>query len=418
MIADRFKGIIFDPKKSKGQYIYDSFGKRNILDMGGFFGSSPIGHNHPDMITPSFIKKMGTIAIHNPSNSDFYTKEMAKFCSIFKIECMKDEFKHLFLISGGALAVENALKAAFDYKMQMEQGLDENELEVVHFTGAFHGRSGYTMSLTNTSPDKIRHFPKFSWPRFDWPTRDLEGPIMDEIEIYFKKNGRKIAAIIAEPIQGEGGDRHMSPEFWRFLRTMANHYNTLLIADEVQTGLSTGKVWGWEHFIEGNKRYESGPDLIAFGKKFQVCGVLGTDRIDKQLKEHVFNTSSRINSTFGSSLTDMARSTKYLEIIRDNNLIGNSVVIGMYLTENLSRLAEGSFIKNVRGKGHVIAFDVPTTGIRNSMIEILLEQAHVLVLASGERSIRIRPKLDFDVQHANIFLGRLEYVMDHYFKYR
>ena len=409
MLVDGYTNMVLDLEKSKGQYMYDSLNNRKILDLGGFFGSSPISHNHEDMNNSQFIEEIGKVALHKPSNSDFYTAEMAKFVDIFKRMCMPEPFKYLFMIDGGASANENSLKTAFDWKKRKNMEIDENELEIIHFKNAFHGRSGFTLSLTNTDPIKYKYFPKFDWKRFPFPTLKYpnyshnyfnnvsrETIIMNKMTNYIKQNNKKIAAIITEPFQGEGGNNFMSDRFWKFLRDICDKYEMLLIADEVQTSLSTGKIWAYEHLGPA-------PDIICFGKKFQVCGIISTGRID-DVKNHVFQLSSRINSTFGANLTDMVRCTKYLEIINKYNYLENVDFIGTYVLQELEKIP---LINNIRGKGLFIAFDLPNTKLRDSLIEKLME-LNVLVLPCGKNSIRLRPKLDIEKHHVNEFIFKLD----------
>lgn len=181
--------------------------------------------------------------------------------------------------------------------------------KIIHFKNAFHGRSGYSLSLTNTDPSKYLYFPLFDWPRFDLPVlkfpldeENIDYVIRKEQEIeeqlinLLSEDGDDIAAIILEPIQGEGGDNHIRPEFWLKLRNLANQYDVLLIADEVQSGIGlTGKMWAYEHFGEGST---ATPDIVCFGKKSQVCGIMCTSRID-EINNNVFKVPSRINSTWG-----------------------------------------------------------------------------------------------------------------------
>jgi L-lysine 6-transaminase len=142
---------------------------------------------------------------------------------------------------------------------------------------------------------------------------ERENKSIREIKQAFINNPDDIAAIIIEPIQGEGGDNHFRPEFLQRLRDIANEEDALLIFDEVQTGVGlTGTMWAHEQL--GVK-----PDILAFGKKMQVCGILATNRVD-EVPDNVFRVSSRINSTWGGSLTDMVRATRYLEIIQEDNI--------------------------------------------------------------------------------------------------
>ena len=405
--------MIFDHKKSKGSFLYDSLSNKKYLDMFSFYASYPISYNHPDICNNEFKKYIGNIAIHNPSNSDVYTIEYANFLSKVNSMCMKDNFNKIFLISGGALAVENALKVAFDWKIKYNEsiGIEYNDThnQVIHFNEAFHGRSGYTLSLTNTDPIKYMNFPMFKeWPRIINPK--IEYPItyrnmddlqfkenmaLSKIEYLLKTQNEKIACIIIEPIQGEGGDNHFRPIFWNELRTLANIYNVLLIADEIQCGVGlTGKMWAYEH-------YGTTPDILVFGKKMQVCGIMCTDRINK------FGPgldSNRINSTWGGNLVDMVRSTKFLEIIDKYNLVNNSAVVGKYILDSFFELQkEYHMITNLRGKGLMIAFDLPNRQIRDELIEVAFKK-QLLLLPCGNKSIRLRPFLDLDIKTANLFL--------------
>ncbi len=353
-------GLVCDLKKSQGMYIYDSKNRVNYLDLFSFFATSPVGMNHPKMTTKEFKEKLGYVAVNKPSNSDVYTVEMAEFVETFSRIGIPEELPNLFLISGGALAVENALKTAFDWKVRknFEKGLKEEKgHKIIHFKQAFHGRTGYTLSMTNTfDPRKTKYFPKFNWPRIINPkitfpindenlkkVQELEQQSIDQINEVIEKEGDDIAGIIIEPIQGEGGDNHFRREFFQELRKIADENDILLIFDEVQTGVGlTGKMWAYEHF-------EVAPDIMAFGKKTQVCGILCSNRI-KKVKNNVFEEASRINSTWGGNLVDMVRFQKYLEIIDEENLIENAEKMGNYFLNKLNNLQDNfkEKISNIR----------------------------------------------------------------------
>ena len=404
ILVDGFD-IIVDLDKSEGSYIYDAKDGRKYLDFFTFFATLPVGLNHPKMITSDFKKKLLRAAINKPSNSDFYTIEMAEFVDTFSRVAVPATLPHLFFISGGALAVENALKTAFDWKVRLnfKKG-KKQELgsKVIHFQQAFHGRSGYTLSLTNTAdPRKTQYFPKFDWPRILNPkivfplegenlekVKQAEQTAINQIKQAIKDNPDDIAAIIIEPIQGEGGDNHFRNEFFHELRTIADENDLLLILDEVQTGLGvTGKMWAYQHFtIE--------PDIVAFGKKMQVCGIMAGKKID-QVESNVFEESSRINSTWGANLVDMVRSQRYLEIIEEENLVENAARVGEYFQNQLNKVQEKyeSLVSNIRGRGLFLAFDLPTAEQRDKFRAEALNQG-MLVLPCGEKSIRFRPSLN------------------------
>lgn len=331
MLVDGYD-IVLDYDKSHGSRLYDRKNKRWFLDFFTFFASAPLGMNHPKMMQPDYIEYLGRKAVNKPSNSDIYTEGMATFVKTFFKVAVPDYFKYSFYVSGGGLAVENALKAAFDWKVKknFKKGYTrELGQQILHFKEAFHGRTGYTMSLTNTDPNKIAYFPKFNWPRvlnpkMTFPQNQdnlekvikLEEESVKQIKQAFVDNKDDIAAIIIEPIQGEGGDNHFRPEFMQKLRQLCDENDALFIMDEVQTGEALSGTF-WCHQQLGVK-----PDIISFGKKMQVCGILAGERLD-EVEDNVFHRSGRINSTWGGNYTDMIRSTKYLEIIEDDNLIEN-----------------------------------------------------------------------------------------------
>ena len=402
MLADGYP-IVVDLEKSHGSYIVDARSGDEYLDFFSYFATNPLGHNHPRVNNPEFKKMMGEIAIHNPSNSDFYTTVMADFVDAFRRLAQPAELPHVFFVAGGTLGVENALKAAFDWKVRknMAKGYEE-ELggRVLHFRHAFHGRSGYTLSMTNTAdPRKTMYYPKFDWPRITNPkcrfpldgenlrhTIQAEQQAVAEIERAADLFGDDIAALIIEPIQGEGGDNHFRGEFMRELRRLADQYEFMLIFDEVQTGVGlTGKMWTYQHF-------DVKPDMVAFGKKMQVCGFMAGERVNEV--DSVFKVSSRINSTWGANLVDMARAQRYLEVIAEENLVENARLRGHYLVERLEDLCRAfpQLISQARGRGLMAAFDLPNTELRDRFLDACYDRK-MIILASGTTSVRFRPAL-------------------------
>jgi L-lysine 6-transaminase len=417
MLADGFN-LVLDLKKSKGCRIYDSRTGTYFLDGFSFFATAPVGCNHPAMTTPEFTKKMGEIAINNPTNSDIYTVEMAEFVDSFARYTMPKHFHHLFFIAGGALAIENGLKTAFDWKIRknLSRGKGEVGRQVIHFTDAFHGRTGYTLSMTNTfNVNKTKYFTKFDWPRIDNPriqfplnadnlrdVKDREQHAIAQIEHAVSKNPDDIAALIIEPIQGEGGDNHFRAEFFQALRKLCDDHEMMFILDEVQTGVGlTGKMWAYQHF-------DFAPDILAFGKKTQVCGIMVSDRVN-EVRENVFNVQSRLNSTWGGNLVDMVRCQKYLEIINEEHLIQNAEVQGKRLLQGLEAIQQKypRKISNARGRGLMCAFDLPTTQQRDTLKENLYKNK-LLVLTCGSVTIRFRPPLTITAEEIDEILAIVE----------
>lgn len=413
ILADGFD-VVFDFEKSHGNWLHDARSGRDYLDLLSFFGSNPIGFNHPKMKDPEFLQTLGRVAQLKPALSDIYSVEFAQAVDTMGRLAFPDGLKHAFFIEGGALAVENTLKTAFDWKVRRNRAKGipgEKGSQVVHFREAFHGRTGYTLSLTNTDPVKTDYFPKFRWPRIDNPKlrfpatpeveREVEGAeerALGQIRQAFENNPDDVAALIIEPIQAEGGDNHFRPQFLKGLESLCRQHDCLFILDEVQTGIGlTGKMWCHEHFgIQ--------PDMMAFGKKTQVCGFLAGPRIDEE-PENVFAVPSRINSTFGGNLTDMVRFARYLEIIHEDRLVENVRTTGAALLRGLEELQKelSGLIRNARGRGLMIAFDLESPELRDKARRRIME-AGVLLLPCGIRSIRFRPSLNLSRAEADAAL--------------
>src|SRR3989441_2741085 len=173
MLPDGYD-IVRDLRKSKGSWVFDAKRGRAVLDFFTNFASCPIGYTPPRLDTPEFREKLADVALNKPANSDIYTTYMAEFVETFSRLAVPSSFtKHMFLIEGGALGIENALKTAFDWKIRknFRKGYEaERGTQIMHLREAFHGRTGYTLSLTNTAdPRKTQYFPKFDWPRIDNP---------------------------------------------------------------------------------------------------------------------------------------------------------------------------------------------------------------------------------------------------------
>jgi len=422
VLADGFD-LTFDMEKSKGVYIYDAKYNRTLLDFFTCFASVPLGYNHPKMVNDEeFKKNLMLAAMTNPSNSDIYTTQYAQFVEMFDKVGIPDYLPHAFFISGGSLAIENALKVAMDWKVQKNFAkgyTKEKGFQVIHFEHAFHGRSGYTLSLTNTQPVKTKWFAKFDWPRVSTPYMNFpysdsnhddllrrEELSIAQIKKAFEDNKDDVCAIIIEPVQSEGGDNHLRKEFMEKLRQLADENEALLIYDEIQTGVGlTGKFWCHEHFGENAR-----PDIIAFGKKMQVCGILASRRVD-EIKNNVFKVSSRINSTWGGSLVDMVRSSKIMEIIAEDNLCDNAAKMGDYLQDQIADIAvKHPAITNVRGKGLLTAFDFPNQAMRDKFIDAGLAH-NVMFLGCGEKSIRFRPALIIGQKHIDEGLEILQKIV-------
>ena len=407
VLLDGFK-VVVDLEKSRGSYLHNAVDNRRLIDLYGFFGSMPVGFNHPYFDDVAVQRDLLRAAKVKIANSDVYSEGYAEFVETFaRIVGLPPLERYLF-IEGGALAVENCLKAAMDWKVRRNTATGrggERGAQILHFRHAFHGRTGYTMSLTNTDPRKTDLFAKFDWPRVSCPSIDFclteskreldvierEKKSEQEIRKFIVERNIDIAAIIIEPIQGEGGDNHFRGEWLKTLRRICDENEVLLIFDEVQCGMgATGRTWCCEHFGVL-------PDLLAFGKKAQVCGVMAGPRLD-EVKDNAFRLSSRLNSTWGGNVTDMVRSTHYLRIIEEEHLVENAAKVGAYFLQQLINLQrEEPMISAARGRGLFLAFDLPDPKTREEFWKGFFDLG-VLTLRSGENSIRFRPPLDITAE--------------------
>jgi L-lysine 6-transaminase len=420
VLADGFR-LVYDTAASHGSWLVDARTGEEYLDLYTFFASAPLGSNPRGLADdPAFLAELGQAAANKPANPDMYTMQYARFVETFARVLGDPALPHLFFVEGGALAVENALKTAFDWKSRRNEAAGRPPglgSKVMHLSRAFHGRSGYTLSLTNTEPGKTARFPKFDWPRIDVPaarfplaahlaeTEEAEARALAQARAAFEANPHDIACFIAEPIQGEGGDNHMRPEFLRAMQDLCHEYDALFVLDEVQTGVGlTGTAWAYQQLgLE--------PDIVAFAKKVQLGGIMAGRRVD-EVAENVFAVSGRINSTWGGGLADMVRSRRLLEIIEREGLIDQAARTGDWLIGELEALGErhASVASNVRGRGLLCALDLPSAADRDTAVRLLREQ-RVIVLPCGERTIRVRPALDVTEEELGFGLAALDRVL-------
>jgi L-lysine 6-transaminase len=420
VLTDGFR-LVYDTAASHGSWLVDALTGDEYLDLYTFFASAPLGSNPRGLADdPAFLAELGQAAVNKPANPDMYTTHYARFVETFARVLGDPALPHLFFVEGGALAVENALKTAFDWKSRRNEAAGRPAglgTKVMHLTRAFHGRSGYTLSLTNTEPGKTARFPKFDWPRIDVPavrfplaaylaeTEQAEARALAQARAAFEANPHDIACFIAEPIQGEGGDNHMRPEFLRAMQDLCRAHDALFVLDEVQTGVGlTGTAWAYQQLgLE--------PDIVAFAKKVQLGGVMAGRRVD-EVAENVFTVSGRINSTWGGGLADMVRSRRLLEIIEREGLIEKAARTGDWLIGELRALGErhAGVVSNVRGRGLMCALDLPSSADRDAAVRLLREQ-RVIVLPCGEHTIRFRSTLDVTEEELGFGLAALDRVL-------
>ncbi|GAA3810888.1 L-lysine 6-transaminase [Streptomyces coacervatus] len=421
VLTDGFK-LVLDPLASRGSWIVDARTSEKFLDLYSFFASAPLGLNAPGIVDdPEFMTLLAQVAANKPANPDMYTTHYAEFVETFARVLGDPALPRLFFVEGGALAVENALKTAFDWKSRRNEAAGRSPglgTKVLHLRKAFHGRSGYTLSLTNTEPNKTARFPQFDWPRIDVPAvrfpldrhlaevEEAERRALGQARQAFEENLHDVACFIAEPIQGEGGDNHMRPEFLQAMQALCHEYDALFVLDEVQTGVGmTGSTWAYQQLgLE--------PDIVAFAKKVQLGGIMAGRRVD-QVPDNVLRVSGRINSTWGGGLVDMVRARRILEIIERDDLVAHAAAVGSWFLAELRALEvrHTPVVSNSRGRGLMSAVDLPDSGVRDEVVRRLRTEEQVIALPCGERSVRFRPALSITQDELGVALRALDRVV-------
>lgn len=384
--------------KSSGSYLVHHQSGDKYLDFNCGFGSLPLGWNHPEL-TDAMKKETENEGlshfVNKPSNSDFYTDKYFAFIDKFKSKVVPKEYDYQFFGGDGAWAVTQAIKVAHDWKLRKYPHLES--ATVMYFEQAFHGRDGYSLSLTNTDPIKTINFPKFNdWVRIPLDVNHENESltyIMSQLIAHTNQNGvNDISAMIIEPIQCEGGDRHLSKAFLESLQDICQKHDILLCLDEVQTGFyTTGKPWCFEHF-------DLEPDIVSFSKKTQQGGIFANSRRLDEVEDHCFKLSSRINSTWGGNLVDMIRCSHIIDIVHKDNLQQNAKQMGDRWKNIMNQvdwelIAPKNAVTNIRGRGLIMSFDYENGPTRDRLLDVMRKKHNMLALGCGEKTVRFRPTL-------------------------
>ncbi|MDE1815919.1 MAG: aminotransferase class III-fold pyridoxal phosphate-dependent enzyme [Thaumarchaeota archaeon] len=343
--------------------IEDLDGNR-FLDFTSNIGACPIGYSHPDII--EILAEYSTNGTHKIAGQDFYSKEHAEIAEeVSKI--VPANFKSFF-INSGAEAVENAIKIAYR-KM--------GPLPGVSCLGAFHGRTLGALTFTLSKPVHKHNFPEFPVKRIKFCSQD-DDPEIDAVESLLKKN--KVAFILTEVVQGEGGYNVASRKFIKNLRKYATEYGVPLILDEVQSGLGhTGKWWAFEH-------YNVKPDIMTAAKALQVGATMYNKRLEPKER-------SALSSTWGGgSRIDMAAGMRTIQVIKRDRLLENATKMGNMLKKGLEELVGKKGVIGVRGLGLMIGLEFDTRVRREKKI-VELFKSGLLTLGAGQKSLRIIPPL-------------------------
>jgi 4-aminobutyrate aminotransferase len=335
-----------------------------FLDFTSNIGTCPLGYSHSEIM--EVLKEYSKNGMHKIAGQDFYCEEHAKIAQ--KVSSIVPENFKTFFINSGAEAVENAIKIAYK-KM--------GPLPGVSCSNAFHGRTLGALSFTFSKPIQKANFPELPVKKIKFCINDNDLEI-DSIEKLLKEN--KVAFILSEVIQGEGGYNVASKQFITNLRKFANQYGVPLILDEVQSGMGrTGKWWAFEH-------YNVKPDIMSIAKALQV-GATAYDKIFDPIERGV------LSSTWGAgSRIDMVVGTKIIDVINRKRLLANATTMGNILKKGLNEMVEKNGIIGIRGIGLMIGIEFDTKEIRDNKLIELFKQG-LLLLPAGQKAMRVIPPL-------------------------
>ncbi|KAI1280782.1 4-aminobutyrate aminotransferase, mitochondrial [Halotydeus destructor] len=421
-----------DYNKSIGNYIVDADGNV-FLDMYSQISSIPLGYNHPELIAAAQNPENLSTFVNRPAlgilpPSDYMQRLLDALVSV-----APKGLNEVQTMACGSCSVENALKAACIWYRNKERNgkpPTQEELQstminqepgspnyaVISFKGGFHGRTFGSLSCTHSKAVHKLDIPAFDWPiatypRYKYPldkheqeNLETDKACLAELEgliVASKSNGKPVVAVIAEPIQGEGGDNDGSSHFFQGLRRITEQHGVAFVCDEVQTGGgSTGKFWAHEHW-----NLDSPPDFVTFSKKMLSGGYFYRPEFRPEAPFRIFNT-------WLGDPGKLVFLAKVVEVVKRENLVQKIAETGTHLISGMTKL-QGSYpqyIENARGKGTFAAIDFKTAELRDKAVK----DFHVNGVhcgGSGERTLRIRTTLTFNKNHVDIFLDKFNTVL-------
>ncbi|MSP56153.1 MAG: aminotransferase class III-fold pyridoxal phosphate-dependent enzyme [Myxococcales bacterium] len=416
-----------DATRSRGNYIVDVDGN-TILDLYGHIACVPLGYNHPALLDAWRGGRFDWAAGYRPALGIAPPAEWVGIVDGALSRVAPKGLTQLVTVTTGAEAVENAIKTAFvrlarkrregaapsaeDLRLTMlNRQPHTNDMKVISFEGGFHGRSLGSLSATRSKAIHKLDFPAFEWPVVAFPANRF--PLTENLEYNNEIEARslasvrdlldadpQIAALIIEPIQGEGGDRHASAAFFCELRRISAERQVTFIVDEVQTGAGgTGRFWaheGWD--------LPEPPDIVTFSKKMQLGGYYFRPELFPAEPWRIFNT-------FLGDPIRGAQLEVIIEVMERDDLIGNVARTGDLLVRELSGLQARypGLFSQARGVGTYAAIDARDPATRDAIVRGL-QQLGVEAGGSGDRSIRFRPALVFEARHVHEAIDRFHHV--------
>ena len=373
------RGSIFNIKvdfeKSQGSYVYDKNSKKSYLDFFGMYASLPLGYNHPTLTSKEFNDEILRCAHIKVTNCEFISSETEEFDREFSEFCGKGIFSNFHYCSTGALAVEAAIKTCLHYK-------NYHTPNILSFKNSFHGVNSYGGFVTDrffSSTPRLKGFPETFSTKCNYD--------LNQVENLLSNKDSPVTCVLVEPIQCTAGDIYHNGEFFNKIRFLCDKYDVPLVFDEIQVGFgTTGKLWYFEHL-------EITPDIVLFGKKTQVSGLMTIEKFAGIYdKENV----NRLEVTWNSDTIDMIRSKFILRTIQKDKILKNVIERGQQIASLLSQIDE---VEGLRSKGLIIGFDLKDPASRDQFMKVLYDKG-MICNSTGRRSIRLRPNLNLSTDDA------------------
>lgn len=357
--------------KAKGSYVWDDKGDQ-YLDLYGGHAVISIGHTHPHWVK-RIEEQLEKIAFYSNSIKIPLQTQLAE--KLGKVSGKEDY--QLFLCNSGAEANENALKLA---------SFHTGRKKVVAFSKSFHGRTALAVAVTDNK-------------NYSAPVNETDNVIFlpfndeDALDACFEKEGKEIAAVIIEGIQGVGGINVAEDSFLRSIRSNCDKYGAVYIADSVQCGYGrSGKFFSHDFAGVSADIYTMAKGM---GNGFPVAGII--------IAPHIKPKHFQLGTTFGGNHLACAAALAVLEIIEEEKLMGNAVMTGKYLRDQLEAIPE---LKNVRGRGLMIGFDVPEN--LKDLKKNLLWNQKIFTGEAKPNVIRLLPSLGLKKKDAEQFIDAIK----------